>query len=79
MVASRVQVIHHTGAHGQRYNVDPTHQTLLDGLVNRGRQKVIAYMTAKGVAPHEVERFKNSRFDKFPLEDIAPPPTTATK
>lgn len=70
LVCVLVQVIHHTGAHGQRYHVDPSHQNLLDGLVHKGRDRIYAYMRDKGVDQDEMERFKGSRFDKFPLEDI---------
>lgn len=31
--AKAVQVIHHTGAHGQRYTVDREHENLLESLV----------------------------------------------
>jgi hypothetical protein len=66
-----VQVIHHTSAHGQRYDVDPTHENLLDGLVHKGRDRIYAYMRDKGVDQSEMARFNGFRFDSFPLEDIA--------
>lgn len=36
----RVEAIHHTQHHGQRYVVDKSHATLLDDLVRRGQDKI---------------------------------------
>ena len=67
---SSPKVIHHTGAHGQRYQVDPAHQNLLDGLVDKGRQRILKYMTSQAMPEGEIASFRDSRFDKFPLQDI---------
>lgn len=38
--AQGVKVIHHTGAHGQRYEVDKSHMNLLGKLLKDGRQNI---------------------------------------
>jgi hypothetical protein len=38
--AKAVRVIHHTGAHGQRYEVDRSHEGMLKKLLETGRKKV---------------------------------------
>jgi hypothetical protein len=74
-----VQVIHHTSAHGQRYDVDSSNEKLLNGLVHKGRDRIYAYMRDKGVDQDEMARFNGSRFDSFPLEDIAVAAVAQTK
>jgi hypothetical protein len=55
--ARATSVIHHTGAHGQRYQVDPSHEFLLDDLVRQGRQKIRQYMLKKQVSEDVLKRF----------------------
>lgn len=45
--ASKTQVIHHTGAHGQRYEVDRSHEALLQKLVVDGHNKIRKFMLSK--------------------------------
>jgi len=68
--AHGIEVIHHTSAHGQRYAVDDSHAFLLDGLVEKGREKIKSWMVQKEMSQEEIKRFQSGRFDNFPLQDI---------
>lgn len=55
--AQKVPVIHHTGAHGQRYEVDRAHEKLLDELVEEGRKKIRHWMLTHGTPERQLESF----------------------
>lgn len=55
--ARDTSVIHHTGAHGQRYQVDHSHELLLGDLVQEGRKKIRQYMLKKQVSEDILKRF----------------------
>lgn len=55
--ATNVPVIHHTGAHGQRYQVDHSHEALLEELVKSGRQKIRQWMLQHGVSEQILVEF----------------------
>jgi hypothetical protein len=57
-----VKVIHHTGAHGQRYSVDKSHESLLDNLILEGRQKIRQYMLKIGVNESILKVFDKDNF-----------------
>lgn len=42
--AQQVRVIHHTGAHGQRYEVDKSHMNLLGKLLRDGRKNIRSHL-----------------------------------
>ena len=42
--ARQARVIHHIGAHGQRYQVDSSHERLLGQLIEQGRQQIRNYL-----------------------------------
>jgi len=65
-----VQVFHHIGTHGTRYNIDFSHAAILDGLVDKGREKIKAWMVQNGVSESEIARFESGQFSQFPLQDI---------
>jgi len=55
--ARSVQVIHHTGAHGQRYEVDRSHERMLESLVESGRRKIRTYMMKTGTDERHLKAF----------------------
>jgi len=60
--AQQVSVIHHTGAHGQRYEVDHSHANLLDTLVVQGRQTIRKHLLKSSVSSTVLERFDRDEF-----------------
>ena len=60
--ARKVPVVHHTGAHGQRYEVDKSHEQLLEGLVEKGRQKIRKYMLKHNIGENELKEFDNDKY-----------------
>jgi len=60
--ASVVKVIHHTGAHGQRYTVDETHFHLLGDLIKEGRQKIRKYMLKNNIPESILKVFDKDVF-----------------
>lgn len=71
--ARRHPVIHHTGAHGQRYEVDRSHEKLLGELVKSGRTKIRNWMLKKGVSDSVLKEFDSDVFNPgFQLWDIPP-------
>lgn len=46
--AQNVHVIHHTGAHGQRYEVDHSNEALLVNLIQQGKGKIRKWMLQQG-------------------------------
>ncbi len=69
--AASIPVIHHTGAHGQRYTVDASHQDQLEGLVRAGRTKIRQWMLKNNVPQQELEQFDRDVFSAgFAHRDI---------
>jgi hypothetical protein len=69
--ASQVPVIHHTGAHGQRYTVDSSHEGQLVGLVQSGRTKIRQWMLKNKVAESDLVAFDKDVFRAgFPHRDL---------
>ncbi len=60
--AKDAPVTHHTGAHGQRYAVDHSHEHLLSDLVIKGRQTIRQYMLKHNIDEKELARFDKDRF-----------------
>jgi len=48
--ADAVEVVHHTGKHGQRYAVDRSHAALLQGLLDAGSARIRAHVARSGAA-----------------------------
>lgn len=72
-----VRVIHHTGAHGQRYTVDRSHERLLGDLVKSGHEAIRRYMLKQGVGEEVLRRFDKDRTGVgFPLRDSGGPPAS---
>ena len=69
--AQKVPVIHHTGAHGQRYQVDQSHAQLLKGLVVEGRKKIRHWMLTHNVPETDLQRFDSDEYKAgFKHKDI---------
>lgn len=72
--AASIPVIHHTGAHGQRYTVDQSHEAMLEQLVKAGRVKIRQWMLRNGVPEEQVALFDKDVFSKgFPHRDLPVP------
>ena len=61
-----VHVLHHTGAHGQRYSVDHSHEGLLSDLVLAGRQKIRRWMLVNNRPERELKMFDSDEFRREP-------------
>ena len=46
--ADVVEVVHHTGKHGQRYQVDKSHAQLLQGLLRAGEARIGQHLQSAG-------------------------------
>jgi hypothetical protein len=57
-----VLVIHDT-AHGRRYEVDETHHEALKGLIQKGRERILAYMRKHQFPPDVITRFESDVFE----------------
>lgn len=55
--SNSAKVIHHTGAHGQRYEVDQANGKLLTSLVKEGRQKIRKWMLTHAVSEIDLKAF----------------------
>ena len=67
----KIEIVHHTGAHATRYEVDQGHAKLLPNLVNNGKTKIANYMRKKkDVSEKTVSGFLNDRFNGPPFKDI---------
>lgn len=60
--ASRVTVLHHTGAHGQRYTVDRENEKYLTTLVEEGRKSIRKWMLKHGVDSSALKDFDSDRY-----------------
>ena len=61
-----VEVIHHTGKHGQRYQVDRSHASLLSGLLAKGSATIerhLAEQTADNVVREPPDGFSRFAFN----------------
>lgn len=72
--AKQSPVVHHTGAHGQRYEVDRSNFKRLDGLVQDGREKIRKWMLKNGATADQLREFEN---DKFSFKRRQPAPIIA--
>ena len=62
-----VEVLHHTGTHGQRYDGTVDNELHLGRLIMEGKAQITKYMEGAHIPPLRVNEFRSSRFDKFPL------------
>lgn len=71
--ASQIKVMHHTGAHGQRYTVDRNNANLLPKLIEKGRQQIRQWMLTHNVPEQQLKEFDTDRFkaEKKVYRDIA--------
>jgi len=69
--ARQVPVVHHTGAHGQRYEVDRTHEKMLGKLVESGRTKIRQWLLQNNVPEDELKAFDKDEFQPgYKFKDI---------
>ena len=62
--ASNVKVIHHTGAHGQRYEVNQENSFALTSLIDSGRKKIRQWMLKHSSSQEQLEAFDNDIYDQ---------------
>lgn len=68
--------MHHTGAHGKRYEVDRANEKLLPGLLQEGKQQIRKWMlkhstsNGGGVSEKQIQLFDQDVFGKFVLSNI---------
>lgn len=60
--AKKYPVMHHTGAHGQRYKVDQSNRKYLDKLILDGRNRIRNWMLKNNVSEHDLKEFDNDRY-----------------
>lgn len=60
--ARQVKVIHHTGAHGQRYEVDRSHERKLSKLLSDGRKFIRNHLLKQSVDSRLLTIFDKDRF-----------------
>ena len=69
--AKDAPVTHHTGAHGQRYTVDHSHESLLGNLVVQGRKTIRQHMLKMDVDEKALQVFDRDVFHAgFALRDV---------
>jgi hypothetical protein len=51
-------VVIHQSTHGTRYNVDHSHGSLVDGLIAKGKTKILDYMKQKNYPDAVIETFQ---------------------
>jgi hypothetical protein len=61
--AKRIHVIHHTGAHGQRYEVDRSNESLLKNLIQQGKVKIRNWMLRNSIDERILVQFDQDIFD----------------
>jgi len=68
--ATQVHVVHHVGAHGQRYEVDKNNHLGLNKLLAQGRQHIHNYLLKKGEADAVIKAFDSDRALTFSHDDV---------
>jgi hypothetical protein len=67
--ARQCTVIHHTGAHGQRYEVNHDNKNLLVKLIQRGRDQIRTWMLKHNTSEEDLREFE---LDSFEFEKRKP-------
>jgi len=65
-----IEILHHTGAHQTRYDVDESHSKLVPKLVKDGKQKIVNYMREHSISEDIISKFQNDRFSGAPYKDL---------
>lgn len=70
--AHQVPVIHHTGAHGQRYEVDQANGKKLKGLIEAGRQQIRKWILKhyQGSDDSVLKKFDQDEYKNFKHHNI---------
>jgi hypothetical protein len=63
-----VPVVHHTQAHGQRYQVDKSNKQHLERLLTEGKRKIISYMKDRNIDEKAIAGVSSDRFTGFPFQ-----------
>ena len=71
--ADSVLVSHHTGAHGQRYDVDVTVEKKLDALTRRGREQIRKWMSEHRRPLTELKAFEMETRTTGPFKRASAP------
>ncbi|CAE7420300.1 unnamed protein product [Symbiodinium microadriaticum] len=73
LIAKEVAVMHHTYAHGQRYEVDRGNQRLVPNALKKGRELIRQWMVKNGASPKELKEFDDDVYlAKFAINQIRP-------
>jgi hypothetical protein len=65
--ARGIKVVHHTGAHGKRYEVDRANERLLPGLLKDGKATIEKWMRKHEVPVADIQQFNGDKFGMFAL------------
>lgn len=65
-----VPVVHHTGAHGQRYQVNKANKQHLERLIKEGKEKILAYARRLNVDGKQLAEISNDRFTGHPFKQF---------
>lgn len=68
--ARNIKVIHHTGAHGKRYEVNQANVRLLPGLLKDGQTSIRKWMLKNGASDKQIQAFDKDTFGTFTLKNI---------
>ena len=60
--AAAVRVIHHTGAHGQRYEVDKSHERMLGDLLKNGRKNIRNFLLKAKATERQLKSFDTDKY-----------------
>ena len=60
--AAAVKVIHHTGAHGQRYEVDKSHEKMLGSLLANGRKSIRSFMLKAKATDRQLKSYDTDKY-----------------
>lgn len=55
-------VLHHTGAHGQRYDVDRSNENLLESLITKGHNRILSYMLKNDLSADKIQKYQKSDY-----------------
>jgi len=71
-ISKKVAVVHHTYAHGQRYEVNRANQRLLEPAIKNGRSKIRSWMLKNNASTDELIEFDRDTYSRrFKMIDIS--------
>merc|ERR1712032_850631 len=63
-----VPVVHHRGAHGQRYQADKSNRKHLERLLAEGKKNIMQYMSTHNLGENHIQTVQSDRFTGHPFE-----------